>query len=126
MTQDIKFKLNLVQEAEDYYQRLHITPEQKKQVNDISKLLTKYISISEKAIKGFFWRVLRDYQIKRHMGLEESKNLSIDERIEGLKEILSLLRKDLTRVLVDPEQAALLDVAFEKTLNLIKGQLMKK
>ena len=125
MVQDIKFRISAVQEAEEYYKRLHMTAEQKKQVDSISKVLSHHVSIPERAIKGFFWRVLREYQIRRHMGLDESKNLSIDERIEGLKEIFSLLREDLTRILVDPEQSPLLDKAFEQSLNLIKEQLTK-
>ena len=66
---------------------------------------------------GLFWRVVRKYQMERHMISSDSKNLNPAERVKGLKEILSLLKEEFTRILVKPDQVPKLDAAFTQTIN---------
>ena len=123
---EIIFKPESIKEAEGYYKTLHITAEQQKIINSMIPILNQHFSFPEKAIKGFLWRVLIPYQKKRHMGLDNSANLTPAERIKGLLEILGLLKEELTRVLVKPEQEPLLDEAFSKTMKFYKDNFANR
>ena len=116
MSDILKFKSSSIQEAEDYYKTLHTSADQRKRMEGLSKFLSQYLSIPERAIKGFFWRVATTYQMQRHMASSEADNLTPAERLEGLKDILSLLKKELTKILVSPDQEPLLEEAFKNML----------
>ena len=118
---NIKFKTNLIKEAEDYYETIHASPEQKDKAKGFSKVISKHLPLTERAVMGFFWRVIREYQMERHMASSEAKNLSKTERIQGLKEILDLLRKALTKILVKEDQVPMLDAAFDEIVKEYKA-----
>ena len=120
MGQILKFKNDSITEAEDYYKTLKLSKGQRKKVDDISKFLNQYLHISERAIKGFFWRVVLEYQIERHMLSSEADDLTPEERVQGLKEIFSLLKKELTRVLISKEQEPLLNDSLKKAVDFYK------
>ena len=86
-------------------------------------MIGEYIHIPERALKGFFWRILKDFQVKRHMVLTESVNLTAAQRFEGLKEILSMLKAALTRILISEDQEPLLDSVFQKILDDYKSKM---
>jgi len=126
MGQILKFKNDSITEAEEYYKTLKLSKGQRKKVDDISKFLNQYLHISERAIKGFFWRVVVDYQIERHMLSSEAEELTPGERVQGLKEIFSLLKKELTRVLISKEQEPLLDDTLNKAIQFYKEQFANR
>ncbi|MFX1593740.1 MAG: hypothetical protein ACFFCL_13690, partial [Promethearchaeota archaeon] len=78
---EIKFKSDLIDKAEEYYKTLHLDPKQKPIVDSIVQILSQQLPIPERALKGFMWRVVTDYQMKRHMAASESEKLDPAERV---------------------------------------------
>lgn len=123
---NIQFIHSSIEKAEDYYKTIHIAPEQRTIIDSLIPLLSPHLPISDRAMKGFLWRVLKDYQMKRHMALTESANLSPKERIEGLIEILKMLKEALTRVLINQEQELKLDDAISKVITFYKERFASR
>lgn len=123
---EIKFKPDLIEKAEEYYKTLHMDPKQRPIVDSFVQILSQHLPIPERALKGFMWRVLTDYQIKRHMAASESEKLDPAERIKGLMEILALFKEALTRVLISQEQEPLLDNAISKVIKIYKEKFANR
>ena len=112
MSKEIQFKPKSIEEAENDYKKLHLTAEQKQIVTSLAHLLNQYLPIPERAIKGFLWGVLKDYQVKYHYNLgEEEKRMDLSpaDRIGGFLEIFGMLKEALTRK----------KIIFNKCLNFI-------
>ncbi|MHA2036152.1 MAG: hypothetical protein ACW98X_06945 [Promethearchaeota archaeon] len=58
------FKSTSIEKIEEYYQSIHINAEQKEKLNAFAQILSQYLPISERALKGFLWRVLINIQKK--------------------------------------------------------------
>ena len=120
------FKSTSIEKIEEYYQSVHINAEQKEKINSFAQILGQYLPIPERALKGFLWRVLINIQKKHHIDFaEEGKrtDISLAERMGAIQEIFTMLKEELTRVLINQEQALILDEAIEKALDFYKKQL---
>ncbi|MBY8990307.1 MAG: hypothetical protein KGD58_06095 [Candidatus Lokiarchaeota archaeon] len=129
MSNEIKFKPKSIEEAEEDYKKLHLTAEQKKIVVSLAQLINQYLPISERAIKGFIWRVLIAYQVKYHYNLgEEAKreDLSPADRMGGFLEIFGMLKEELTKILISQDQEPILDDTFEKVISFYKTQFANR
>ncbi|MFX1237142.1 MAG: hypothetical protein ACFFAS_13230 [Promethearchaeota archaeon] len=125
------FKLSSIEKAEEEYMKLGLNEGQKERINSYVKIIQKYIPLSEFTLKGFMWRVIKDFQVKKHLDIAEEEKLAkkadidLDKRIAVIEMILSMLKKELTKVLISQEQEPLLDDAFKKILSLYKEQFNK-
>ena len=120
MVEKIQFIAEKVQEAEAYYSQLKISPTQSKVVTGLSEEISQHIPLSDRAIKGFFWRIAREYQMKHHQAANEAENATPAERVKALGEMFTMLKKELTRTLVDKEHEPLLDQALNKAMSVYK------
>ncbi|MFW9970165.1 MAG: hypothetical protein ACFFDF_08190 [Candidatus Odinarchaeota archaeon] len=120
------FKSSSIEQAEAYYQNIHINPEQKEKINSFAQILSQYLPISERALMGFLWRVLLNIQKKYHIDFAEEgkrRDVSLAERMGAIQEIFTMLKEELTRILISQEQEPLLDKAIGKAINFYKKQL---
>lgn len=120
------FKSTSIKQAEEYYQNIHINAEQRDRINSFAQILGQYLPIPERALMGFLWRVLINIQKKYHIDFaEEGKrtDISLAERMGAIQEIFTMLKEELTRVLIKQEQEPILEEAIEKAINFYKKQL---
>ncbi|MFX1376077.1 MAG: hypothetical protein ACFFA0_09715 [Promethearchaeota archaeon] len=122
----IQFSTERINREVVNFQSLHLTPEQKKIVGSLVHVISQKINIREMALKGFLWRVLRDFQEKRRMSLDESMTLTPTERIQGLIEIFMMLKKELTKILINEEEEPKLEKALMEALELYKSQFVNR
>ena len=69
------------------------------------------------------WRVLKDYQVKYQFDLaEDSKkeDITAAQRLEELSLIFSMLKENLTKILISKEQEPILDEGIKNALNFYK------
>ncbi|MFX1374184.1 MAG: hypothetical protein ACFFA0_00080 [Promethearchaeota archaeon] len=119
------FKSTSIKKAEEYYQSIHLNAEQMERVNSFTQILNQYLPISERALKGFLWRVLKNIQMKYKIDfVEEGKrtDVSLVERMGAIQEIFTMLKEELTRILITQEQEPILEEAIKKTIDFYKQQ----
>ncbi|MFX1503281.1 MAG: hypothetical protein ACFFDH_20130 [Promethearchaeota archaeon] len=120
----INFSQNLIQQAEDEYNKLHLAASQKELLASLAHIFNQYIHIPERAMRGFIFRVVRDYQVEQHIILDEELNRADKtKRAKIATAIVRKLRDALTRVLISPEEEPLLDEAIKNAFNFYKEQL---
>ncbi|MFW9990118.1 MAG: hypothetical protein ACFFC3_15850 [Candidatus Odinarchaeota archaeon] len=125
------FKLSSIEKAEEEYKKLHILPEQKERLNSMVNIISKYLPIPQRALKGFMWMVIKDYQMQEHVDVGEEEELAKEQNIglrkllAGLEVILSMLKEKLTRILVKKEQESILNEAFRKIIAFYKEQFAR-
>ena len=120
------FKSSSIEQAEEFYQTIHLNAKQKERLSSFAQVLNQYLPISERALRGFLLRVLRNIQMKYHIDFaEEGKrvDISLAERMEAIQEIFTMLKEELTRILISQEQEPILEEAIEKAINFYKKQL---
>ncbi|MFX1366372.1 MAG: hypothetical protein ACFE9Y_15755 [Promethearchaeota archaeon] len=123
---EIQFSTEKINREVVNFQSLHLTPEQKNVINSLIHVISQKIDIREMALKGFLCRVLRVFQEKRGMKLDRSMTLTPTERIEGLVEIFMMLKKELTKMLIDEEEEPKLEKALMEALELYKSQFVNR
>ncbi|MFX0007047.1 MAG: hypothetical protein ACFFA7_05565 [Promethearchaeota archaeon] len=120
------FKSSSIEQAEEYYQTVHINAEQREKITSFAQILSQYLPISERALMGFLWRVLVNIQKKYHIDFAEEgkrKDVSLAERMGAIQEIFTMLKEELTRILISQEQEPILEDAIGKAINFYKKQL---
>ena len=120
----MEFEAASIMQAEEEYKNLSVSEDQKEKVDAFARVLNQFIPISERALKGFLWRASQEYQVKHHVKLAEGKeqmNPTLVQRLQVVTEMFSILKKDLTRILVSKEQEPLLDEAINKATEYYKG-----
>ena len=120
----IDFKEKDLSDAEDFYNQLQVTREQRRKVRLVSKLATNFIPISEHAMCGFAFMAIRDFQIDNKIAMTEYENLPAEAKLEMFSDLLKRIRERLLRAIVKPEQTSVLDNAIKETFNFYKNNLV--
>ncbi|MFX1500180.1 MAG: hypothetical protein ACFFDH_04350 [Promethearchaeota archaeon] len=121
----IKFNNQELLKAEKYYRTIHISERQKSMLEPIAKAINDQIDVSELAIKGFLWRVIREWQMENQKDLAEVEGLSTDQRVSLFKKMLDLIKQSFTRILIDKSQEPLLDKALNDVLSIYKTRFLR-
>ncbi|MFX1373882.1 MAG: hypothetical protein ACFFCE_18700 [Promethearchaeota archaeon] len=116
----INFKLESMQNSEDYYKKIHMVADQNTVITQMAQFLCQFLPIPERPMKGFIWRALTDWQVKNRKDLSEVLKISPDQRVETVLEIIALLKKHLTRILISQEQEPLLNESCQKAVKFYK------
>ena len=98
----IGFKEKDLSDAEDFYNQLHVTKEQRRKVRLVSKLATNFIPISEHAMCGFAFMAIRDYQIDNKIAMTEYENLPAEVKLEMFSDLLNRIRERLLSAIIKP------------------------
>ncbi len=112
----MEFEPNLVKEAEDYYKKLRFASDQKDIIIEFGKLMKKFIPLSERAIKGFIWRSLKEWQLNFKRDFSEISKLDPENRIEAVVQIIEIFGARLKKVLIKKEQEPLLEQVMQNAL----------
>ena len=123
---DLKFKPKSVEEAEEYYKTLHIASDQKYIIVAIGKLITKYIPLPERSIRGFIWRTIREWQLKYKKDLSELGSMSSADRINAVVQIMEIFETMLKRILINKEQEPVLKEAMQQALAIYKEKFANR
>ena len=115
---DLKFKPESIKEAEEYYKTLRVASDQKYIIVAIGKLISKYIPIPERAIRGFIWRTIREWQVTYKKDLGELSNMSSTDRVNAVVQIMEIFETTMKRILIDKEQEPALKEGMKKTLDM--------
>lgn len=121
----MEFKTKELTEAEDYYKELHLTSDQRRQVRLVSKVATNYIPISEHAMCGFAFRALKEYQVDNKIEMSAFESMSDDTILEMLSDVMNRVKNQLLKILIQEEQAPVLDDAIVKLIDFYKKEVMK-
>ena len=82
------------------------------------KLISHFLPIPERAIRGFMWRTIREWQLTYKMDLGELSNLGSDDRVNAVLKIMEIFGVQIKRVLINKEQEPVLEDAMQQALNM--------
>lgn len=122
----IRFNNQEILDAEKYYRTIHISERQKTLLEPVAKAISDQINVSERAVKGFLWRAVREWQMENQKDLAEVEALSPDQRVYLFEKILDLIKQSFTRILIDDSQMPLLDKALDDVSLIYKTQFLRK
>ncbi|MFX1570893.1 MAG: hypothetical protein ACFFCV_21345 [Promethearchaeota archaeon] len=121
----IRFNNKEIVDAEKYYGTIHISERQKTLLEPVAKIISDQINVSERAVKGFLWRAVREWQMENKKDLSEAEALSPDQRVLLFKKIMELIKHTFTRILIDNSQEHLLDKALNDVLSIYKTRYLR-
>jgi len=126
MANNLIFDNGLIKQAEVEYGKLSINPKLLMMIEGIAQVYSQYLNLSVRALKGFIWRVTREYQVKNQIVMDEQVfNLSKDKQIKIAEEMGKILEDTLKKTLVNQDQIPLLKEALKKALEFHKEQISK-
>lgn len=127
ITYAIDFNEESLKIAEKDFQKIKITKQQSIIIRELTNFFSKFINISELAMKGILWNSMREWQLKHNKTIAEVWTMPIEKQLYIVKEFISLVKKKLKNMLKDPKEESelLLDVAFEKSFKLYLGYVNK-
>ncbi len=94
--------------TEDQFKTIKADEIQKKIIDEFAVIISKEISVTKMAVKGYLWRSLRKWQKQHEMGLIETEagaGSSPDERINQAKEILEIFETQINKTFKDDSDA---------------------
>ncbi len=120
LSYNINFDKEALKNTEDDYEKVSLTVDQSKIIQEISRFLCEFIRIPEIAMKGIAWNALREWQIRNNMTISEIAELPIGKRLNTIKEIFCIGNKMLKTMLKQPKSRneIIIDIAFEKAFKL--------
>ena len=92
-------------------------------VNDLAKIFSKSLEVSEVSIKGFIRRAQREWQLQHSMTVEETEGKekpSPEERIKQMGEMLELFKTELQTMLkfMPPEKVKDLEGGVSEAIRM--------
>jgi hypothetical protein len=121
MYDTLKFNKEAIQEAEDYYNTLHLASGQRIIAQGIAKIVANYIPLDVMPLMGFIWRVMRTWQIEHKIDMKEvGEKFTGQQKIKVVSELIDMAYKDLTRVLINKEQEPLLKKGLNEVFEFYK------
>ncbi len=103
-------------EAKDFSQ-LELHPKHRGMVEQVARVVEKYVDIDHLALMGFAWKSIKDWQIQHQMTALEVSMRSKQERDQATKEMLEICKGYLVRILQNPEDINILEKAMEDAYN---------
>lgn len=120
LSYNINFDEEALKNTEYDYEKVNLTIDQSKIIQEISRFLCEYIKLPEIAMKGIAWNALRAWQIRNNRTISEIAELPIGKRLNAIKEIFCICDKMLKTMLKQPKSKSeiMIDIAFEKAFKL--------
>ena len=114
MASVIEFKKEAVEQAEQDFSRLQLHPAQRRNVEQMCGVISSHIGLSPLATKGFFWKALKEWQVKNKKPAEIIVKVSPEERAKIVKEVYGIMEeKYLANILKHFEDRRKLHEAME-------------
>ncbi len=81
--------------------------------------ISRFLKISDLAIKGIAWKTHCEWQLKHKKTIAEIANMAPNERLDAVKELFDIGKKLLIELLSNRKKYELLvEIAFEKAFKL--------
>ncbi|MFX1239222.1 MAG: hypothetical protein ACFFAS_10390 [Promethearchaeota archaeon] len=85
------------------YNKIALSVEQRENIDAFARIINRFIPITERALKGFIWRVLREIQAYAYIDFKkeaEGADLTLEERMEGIKTADKNFSQSRTRTII--------------------------
>ena len=92
------------EEDQDPYRKIIADGVQRKIIDDFATIISENISLKQRIIKGYLWRVLRKWQETHEMTIQDTEQgigSTPEERIKQAAEILDLCYKEMKGTATD-------------------------
>ncbi len=99
------------QEAKDF-SKLEIHPKHRGMVEQVARVIEKYIDINHLALMGFAWKSIKEWQVKHKMTALEVSRRSKKERDRATWEMFQICCRYLEKILRNPEDKQKLEIAI--------------
>jgi len=125
---DLEFDKEEIVKAEEEYKRLELDPAQQEIIETIAESMSEFIPLSELAVKGFTWKVLKNWQQMRRINIAELNTRPLIDKINATKELIKQAKKFYVNLLSDatPQQRRILennfDTLLKKSPELLRNQ----
>ena len=119
-TEEFSFDLKAIEAAEEEYQNVQPEPLQKKIIEELSEIISKYILISELAIRGFIILAIRKWQMEEKKLVADIMSLNPEERIIEVVKIIRNCRGFLLNAMIKREQQKELDESINQVIEFYK------
>ncbi|MFX1304195.1 MAG: hypothetical protein ACFE9X_12640 [Promethearchaeota archaeon] len=112
--------MEALKNTEEDYEKVNLTVDQSKIIQEMSRFLCKFIKIPEIAMKGIAWNALREWQIRNNKAIPEIADLPLGKKLNVIKVIFCIGKKMLKTMLKQPKSRneIIIDIAFEKAFKL--------
>ena len=123
----INFDLEALKDKEEVYEKVKLTAEQSKIIQEISRVLSEIIKLPDIAIKAMTWNAIREWQTRNNKTISDIRELPIGRRLNTVKEIFCIGNKILKTMLKQPKTKSeiIVDIAFEKAFKLFLDYVSK-
>lgn len=105
----VYFDLKAIEAAEKEYQNVQPQQEQKKIIDELTEIVSRYIAISELAIKGMILLGIRKWQMEESRIIEDLIKMNPKDRIREVERMIDNTRGFLFAAIIDREQEKELD-----------------
>lgn len=124
----INFDLEALKDTEEVYEKVKLTAEQSKIIQEISRFLSEIIKLPDITIKAMTWNAIREWQIRNNKTIADIRELPIGKRLNTVKEIFCIGNKILKTMLKQPKTKSeiIIDIAFEKAFKLFLDYVSRK
>lgn len=102
-----EFDQDIVKEVETKYANIDITPFQKKTVDMIASVHSKFLGLTELAVKGFISFTIREWQKEAKMKMEDLYKLNIQIQKDASKRMSTIFYEKLTKIVPDHQHQKL-------------------
>ena len=107
--EEIHFDLKAIEAAEKEYQTVQPQQEQKKIIDELTEIVSRYITISELAIKGMILLGIRKWQMEESLLIADLIKMNPKDRIQEVERMIDNTRGFLIAAIVDRDQKKELD-----------------
>lgn len=119
----INFDSAAVHKAEQDYNQLSLTPEQREMIEAAAKIYTQYLPLTEMAVRGFISFAMRDWQVEHKTDIKDTTKWAPQRQFDVAEEVSVLLEQRMARALADQNQKRLLAEAIAKAVALFKDNV---
>lgn len=120
------FNQEAITEAEEDYSKLQVSAEQRPIIEGVANVLSNYVNISKIALKGFIWRVVKDWQKKHSKAASEIATMNPEDRVKNIGEMFDMLNDYLAKILRSSDQKAALSEAIDDGFEFYKSEFAQR
>ena len=113
-----QFQEKALQDAETNYKKVELDDQKRQVVNNVAKIISKYLNINELALRGFVLFSVKETQQEFHLELKNMANMTPIERKRFIQTVFKKIGQKLEKIFLPSSDAdyAKLHEALEKAL----------
>ncbi len=122
------FHINKVEEIEQQFKNVKVDAMQKGMATAMANLLTKFIPLNQRALRGFIFLSFQEWQKKTKAFLADMNNAEVplEKKFQITDEINDILLHKLTRVLINENDKPLLENGIREGTKILRDILRKQ